>query len=280
MKQELPKIDLPGDMLVGTDLSWEVLKMYTNYPCRLKIEIFVLCMQGEIEASVDINKIHVKPFDFVSILPESIFQIHEVVGDPKIYFLGFSSEFLRNVTIPKTSMELFYLIKEKAIITLTEKVALLLEDYFSLLIKTYDFCGTKLDRSVATHLFSSIHLGLNVMYKNQTQTKTYLSKSEQISNKFKLLVMQNYHKERNVAWYAHKLKITHAHLCTTVKQMTEKTCIGIISEMVIMDAKSQLKSTHLSIQDIAYSLNFTNMSFFGKYFKRHVGMSPQEYRNM
>jgi len=49
--------------------------------------------------------------------------------------------------------------------------------------------------------------------------------------------------------------------------------------MVIMDAKAQLKSTNLSIHDIAYALNFTNMSFFGKYFKRHVGMSPQEYRN-
>ena len=49
--------------------------------------------------------------------------------------------------------------------------------------------------------------------------------------------------------------------------------------MVIMDAKAQLKSTEASVQSIAYSLNFTNMSFFGKYFKRHVGISPQEYRN-
>lgn len=46
-----------------------------------------------------------------------------------------------------------------------------------------------------------------------------------------------------------------------------------------MDAKAQLKSTNLSIHDIAYTLNFTNMSFLGKYFKRYVGMSPQEYRN-
>ena len=53
----------------------------------------------------------------------------------------------------------------------------------------------------------------------------------------------------------------------------------ILSSMVIMDAKSQLKSTQLSIQAISDSLNFANMSFFGKYFKRHVGMSPLEYRN-
>ena len=49
--------------------------------------------------------------------------------------------------------------------------------------------------------------------------------------------------------------------------------------MVIMDAKAQLKSTNLPIYQIADSLNFNNVSFFGKYFKRYVGVSPQEYRN-
>ena len=64
-----------------------------------------------------------------------------------------------------------------------------------------------------------------------------------------------------------------------IKQKTGKSVSDIIAEMVIMDAKSQLKSTDLTIQEIAYSLNFSNVSFFGKYFKRYVGMSPQNYRN-
>ncbi len=91
--------------------------------------------------------------------------------------------------------------------------------------------------------------------------------------------MQNYTTQRSVAWYAQQLQITRAHLSTIVKQTTGKTCIEIITFMVIMDAKAQLKSTNLSIHDIAYSLNFNNMSFFGKYFKRYVGMGPLEYRN-
>lgn len=117
------------------------------------------------------------------------------------------------------------------------------------------------------------------MYKDKVEGKTNLSKSEQISKNFSRLVMQNYTMQRSVAWYAKKLGITQAHLSTIVKQTTGKTCIDIITAMVIMDAKAQLKSTDLSIHDIAYSLNFTNMSFFGKYFKRHVGISPLEYRN-
>ena len=47
----------------------------------------------------------------------------------------------------------------------------------------------------------------------------------------------------------------------------------------VIDIKAKLKSTDMTIQEIAYSLNFPSASFFGKYFKRHMGMSPLEYRN-
>ena len=47
----------------------------------------------------------------------------------------------------------------------------------------------------------------------------------------------------------------------------------------LLDAKAQLKSTNIPIHEIAESLNFPNVSFFGKYFKRLTGMSPQQYRN-
>ena len=73
--------------------------------------------------------------------------------------------------------------------------------------------------------------------------------------------------------------ITAAHLSTTIKETTGRTCTEIISAMVIMDAKNQLRSTDIPIYQIADSLNFSNVSFFGKYFKRYVGMGPQEYRN-
>lgn len=57
MEKELPKIDLPEEWLVGTGISKELLGLYRNYPVRLKCEIFVLCTSGEVEASVNLNKI-------------------------------------------------------------------------------------------------------------------------------------------------------------------------------------------------------------------------------
>lgn len=118
------------------------------------------------------------------------------------------------------------------------------------------------------------------MYKEQDTEQNESLQSR--TNKQKLQssgYAELYHGNVPLRGYAKKLGITPAHLSTIVKQTTDKTCVEIITSMVIMDAKAQLKSTDLSIHDIAYSLNFTNMSFFGKYFKRHVGMGPLEYRN-
>ena len=94
------------------------------------------------------------------------------------------------------------------------------------------------------------------MYQKHTLNPPALTRKEEIRKQFVGLVMQHYTRERSISFYA-----------------------DIIARMVILDAKAQLKSTELTIQEISYSLNFPNVSFFGKYFKRHVGMSPQAYRN-
>ena len=49
-------------------------------------------------------------------------------------------------------------------------------------------------------------------------------------------------------------------------------------QMVITEAKQLLEGSDLSIKEIANQLNFPTQSFFGKYFKQYVGISPKEYR--
>ena len=281
MEKEIPKIDLPQDWLIGK-LSADdkaLLSLYANYPCRLKAGIFVLCLGGEVEASINLTRFKVEPGCFITIFPETIFQIQRIEGDLRIYFMGFSNDFLKQPTVSKLLMDMHYAVKNNPIYRMTEKAVPLMSDYFELLIKTYEFCGANLSRSITNHLFSSLLIGINAMYKDQEMDNSNLSRAEQIGRNFTQLVMQNYTAQRNVAWYAQRMGISQAHLSTIVKQATGKTCIEIISAMVIMDAKAQLKSTQLTVQEIAYALNFANMSFFGKYFKRHVGIGPQEYRS-
>lgn len=280
MDNTIPKFDLPEDWLAGTDISKELLGLYKNYPVRLKCEIMALCMDGEIEASVNLNHITVNKNDIITLMPGSIFQINDLNGDLKIYFVGFSSKYVENNDKAKILLDAIYSTLGKPKISLSDKGAMMTEKYFKLLIDIYEMSDEKLKLEIADNIFADTHKGISLLYKKKTDNENITSsKSEQLCKAFTQLVMQHYKDNRNVAWYAEKLGITHAHLCSIIKQSTGKTCADIISSMVIMDAKSQLKSTHQSIQVISDSLNFANMSFFGKYFKRHVGMSPLEYRN-
>ena len=277
---DIPKIDLPEVWLIGTDIQKELLSLYTNYPVRLKCEIFVLCMDGEVEASINLNKVKVKANDVITLSPGNIFQIDRIEGNLKIYFLGFSASYVEQKENARILLETMYHALGKPILSLSASGAKLLEEYFNLLIHTYlHFEESSVLENIAPNIFMDVHTIVSMLYNKNKNEKVSMSKSEQICRNFTHLVLQNYSQNRNVAWYAEKLGITHAYLCTTVKQAIGKTCVDVISSMVIMDAKSQLKSTDLSIQQISDSLNFANMSFFGKYFKRHVGMSPLDYRN-
>ena len=277
---DIPKIDLPEDWLIGTDIQKELLNLYTNYPVRLKCEIFVLCMDGAIEASINLTKIKIKANDVITLTPGSIFQIDHIEGDLKIYFLGFSASYLDQKENSRILVDAMYQTLGRPVLSLTPNGAKLLEEYFNLIIHTYlHFEESSILKNIAPNIFADVHTVISMLYNKNTNEKVTMSKSEQICRSFTQLVLQHYSQNRNVSWYAEKLGITHAYLCTTVKQAIGKTCVDVISSMVIMDAKSQLKSTDLTIQQISDSLNFANMSFFGKYFKRHVGMSPLEYRN-
>lgn len=277
--KELPKLDIPNDWIVGTNISRDILNMYTNFPCRLKAGIFALCIDGEIEASIDMTNYTVKANHLITILPGSILQIHKVTGELKIYFLGFSSQFITEANVVKPTLDIFYSIKSTPVISLTPEASSLYQDHFLLMAKTYLSFYEKVSKKIVEHILFMLIYSLGELYKDIKTVKTIQSKSEQIAHDFTQLVMQHYASERNVAFYASELGITQAHLSTTIRQVTGKTCLEIIASMVIMDAKAQLKSTDATIQEIAYSLNFTNMSFFGKYFKRHVGVGPLEYRN-
>ena len=278
MDKALPKLDLPEDWFAGKDISRDILGLYRNYPVRLKCEIIALCKGGEIEASVNLNHFTAKKNDMITLMPGSILQINSLDGNLRIYILGFSSTYLERNDKVGTLLDTIYSTIRKPMMTLSEKGSVMMEKCYNMMIDMYENFDGRTRQEIADNIFADIHKGISILYK-AVRDEFPASKSEQLCRSFTQLVMQRYADNRNVAWYAEKLGITHAHLCSIVRQTTGKTCADIISSMVIMDAKSQLKSTQQSIQAISDSLNFANMSFFGKYFKRHVGMSPLEYRN-
>lgn len=104
------------------------------------------------------------------------------------------------------------------------------------------------------------------------------TRSEQLVIEFKKLVCLHFHKEHSVSFYAKLLFITPKHLTETVKQETGRSAKEWIDELIILEAKVLLQDPSLTITAIADSLNFTDQSVFGKFFKNSTGLSPLMYR--
>ena len=104
--------------------------------------------------------------------------------------------------------------------------------------------------------------------------------ADQLTKQFLELVKENFRKERQLKFYADELCITPRYLSRVVKECSGSSAADWIERYVVLEARALLKSTSMNIQQISDSLNFPSQTFFGKYFKRRVGMSPKEYRRV
>ena len=75
------------------------------------------------------------------------------------------------------------------------------------------------------------------------------------------------------------MHLTPKYFSSLIKQDSGKTAGEWISEMLLLESKVRLQDKSQSIAQIAYDVNFSDPSHFGKFFKKHTGMSPLKYRS-
>lgn len=102
-------------------------------------------------------------------------------------------------------------------------------------------------------------------------------RAHQYFEKFLDLVRTNYSKQRDIKWYADQLCLTPKYLSTIIYRVSGRHAGDWIREYVLLEAKTLLRSRQYTVQQVCDQLGFSNPSFFGKYFKAAVGVSPGQY---
>lgn len=105
-----------------------------------------------------------------------------------------------------------------------------------------------------------------------------LSVNETLVFRFRKLITSQIQNLHSVKEYADLLSVSPNHLNKTVKNTTGKTASEIINESLLMEAKALLSLPHLSVSEIAFALGVDDVSYFSRFFKKHSGMSPSDYR--
>lgn len=118
------------------------------------------------------------------------------------------------------------------------------------------------------------------MNKNSVKSSKHISAAEIITNKFKELIHLHIKTQHQVNHYASLLNVTPNHLNKCVKTVTGKSAVKWIDENILLEAKYLLFQTTLSINEIAAQVGHEDQSYFSRFFKKHEGISPIQYRKM
>ena len=115
---------------------------------------------------------------------------------------------------------------------------------------------------------------------HQLYSKGILATSgkEKISRDFCVLLSQYLPDRKEVSFYAEKLNLTPKYLSEVLQEVQGKSAKTMINEQIFMEAKSLLRQTHMTVQEIAHWFGYYDTSYFIKVFKRNEGMTPIEYK--
>lgn len=254
-------------------------------PVRVNGLTILLTVGGEMEVDVNLSRCVVKENTLLTAGPDSLIYLRAVgEGEPDGYLLVISPDFMRDINL---DVNLLYSVKftpdPVPTMVLTDEEVRLIKSYFDLIhFNTLNNADALYVRGISRNLIAAAVYQLMQFVKNhqgeRVKNDRQRSRRSNYVKDFMSLVHQHHRQERSVAFYAGKLYITPKYLSLLIKEATGRSAADWIDEFVILEAKNLLRFSGKNVQQIAYELNFSNQSSFGKYFKHITGMSPTEYQ--
>ncbi len=246
-----------------------------------KFDFFMMMFHTQGSAHIKIDMVeHIidKPYNVIRIAPGQIVSISEQSDDFDATIIILSQRFIDNLLVyVNGSIPLRLNFSTGQIAHMDSQEKYMLEMFIRSIRHILNNKENPFRLQVVQHVimvifYSSEHI------RNINSGETPRSNADLLSKRFLELVKDNFRSERQLQFYADKLCITPRYLSRVVKDVTNSSAAEWIERYVILEARALLKSTNMTIQQISDELNFPSQTFFGKYFKRRVSMSPKEYR--
>lgn len=92
------------------------------------------------------------------------------------------------------------------------------------------------------------------------------------------MVEQCYAKQYPVAYYAQRIGISAAHLNVLCRQAAGQSALELIHQRMLLEAKRSLVYTSMTVSAVSYMLGFSDPAYFTRFFKRHTGLAPKDFR--
>lgn len=274
---------MDDDVIIFRDTDVEALREHRlfAYPCRIDAGIFIFCESGTMSVSINLKTYQLTRGVALFVLLGNIIQVH-YADHFKVRGMLVSSEFIYDTLIAsKLATPLRIQLQADCCISFTDEQIRELDEYYALFFCTLTCPEAPFMTENFRCLIAAAIYRIGAIFFSKVKTgnnRPTNNRREALFERFMQLLEEHHVSERNVAFYADHLFLTPKHVSKVILEVSGKTPTQWIDEYVVLEAKSLLKYSNLTIQEIADYLNFSTQSVFGKYFKHKTGLSPREYK--
>lgn len=247
-----------------------------------------LCKEGHLDVSIDSKQYSISKNDMFIYTPSQYARIINMSDDFSGTIIQTDYDYVVPMLNKVTDIRTQLTIRENPTVRLNEeeydKITQSIKILEQRIEREYRYENDKLKKNILRELIKS--LGATLIYEifaiyfsNLHIKPAKLDNGDILTQNFIVDLYHHYKEEREVSFYAQRQCFSTSHFSSVIKKKTGKSASQWIINKVLMDARQMLQHSTLSIKEISIRLNFPNQSFFGKYFKQYMGISPKDYRN-
>ena len=271
---------MSDNFFVYTDISCLPLTEHATY---LGEGFGGLCTGGTAVIDLFSMRRQISKNDLVTILPFQLGSIHKVSDDFSMIFFKVDKVMFMDImsSLGRITPDFFFHMRKNFQVPISVNEA----KRFLGFCRAIDFRTNNDDpafrRETILHLLRIYYWDFYVHFQKKTRkrnTPLLNSNKESIAMKFAMLVFENRETHREVAYYADQLCISPLYLTKIILEVNGRSARDMIADYTIIGIKTLLRNADITIKDVVRHSGFSSQSSFSRFFRKHTGMSPSEYR--
>ncbi len=248
---------------------------------KLEHFVFILCLRGHAAISIDGRSYNLYPDNVLICHPNIV--LGESMSSMDFEFRGvvLSKDYLQRLPLVSTDnmWDVMMFFEKAPVLSLTPDEVKDFCRYYDLIRPRLADTHLRYREELLSALLTALLYELsNIISRFADFRPQPFSAGSNVFRNFLSLLSSSYPKSRSVAYYADKLCLTPKYLSTVCKEVSGETASELINRYVVKDIEFLLKQRGKSVKEICNELEFPNLSFFGRYVKKHLGLSPKLYR--
>jgi AraC family transcriptional activator of pobA len=237
---------------------------------RPEYNFIVHITKGSAKQQVDANLVSIKENEILFVRQGNVTSLKEVSADAAGHMILFEDQTLNQLL---SKQELIKLFSANTVIQVSKESSIWLNSLFELLSTEIYYPNPNLGVC-----YSLLQAGLQKIFTSSKELNKNISRSAEITFNFKELVYKHYLTNKSVLFYASELSVSENYLHRCIKETIGESPKEWINKVSILQSQLLLQDLTKSISEIAFELNYGDPSYFGRLFRKVIGLTPSDYR--